>query len=164
MKKLTPKQDRFCNEYLVDLNYTQAAIRAGYSKKTAGSIGSENLKKPEIKKRIEHLRKDQIERIQMTADDVLMELFILAKANIGDFFEEGENGEMEFKDFSDITERQWSTVNQVHAKYGEGGVVVEIKLKQYDRVRVIELIGKHLAMWQNRLQIDLNDFDIEIEG
>ena len=45
---MTPKQRRFCDEYLIDLNATQAAIRAGYSEKTAGSIGSENLKKPEI--------------------------------------------------------------------------------------------------------------------
>lgn len=52
MAKMTPKQQRFCDEYLIDLNATQAAIRAGYSKKTAYSIGVENLKKPEIKKYI----------------------------------------------------------------------------------------------------------------
>ena len=53
MAKLTPKQARFCEEYLVDLNATQAAIRAGYSVESAGSIGSENLTKPEIRARIE---------------------------------------------------------------------------------------------------------------
>ena len=52
-KKLTAKQQRFCDEYLIDLNATQAAIRAGYSKKTAYAIGVENLKKPEIKSQIE---------------------------------------------------------------------------------------------------------------
>lgn len=52
-KKLTAKQQRFCNEYLIDLNATQAAIRAGYSKKTAYAIGNENLNKPELKKYIE---------------------------------------------------------------------------------------------------------------
>lgn len=51
-KKMTKKQKRFCDEYLIDLNATQAAIRAGYSKKTAYSIGVENLKKPDIKKYI----------------------------------------------------------------------------------------------------------------
>ena len=49
MAKMTAKQRRFCDEYLIDLNATQAAIRAGYSKKTAYSIGDENLNKPEIK-------------------------------------------------------------------------------------------------------------------
>ncbi len=52
-KKLTAKQKRFCDEYLIDMNITQAAIRAGYSKKTAYAIGQENLKKPTLKKYIE---------------------------------------------------------------------------------------------------------------
>jgi len=53
MANLTPKQQRFVEEYLIDLNATQAAIRAGYSEKTAYSVGHENLKKPEIQKAIE---------------------------------------------------------------------------------------------------------------
>ena len=53
MAKLTPKQQRFVDEYLIDLNATQAAIRAGYSPKTAHSIGAENLIKPEVQKAIE---------------------------------------------------------------------------------------------------------------
>ena len=52
-KKLTAKQQRFCDEYLIDLNATQAAIRAGYSEKTAKSIGNENLTKPDLKAYIE---------------------------------------------------------------------------------------------------------------
>ena len=68
---VTDKQKRFCDEYLIDLNATQAAIRAGYSKKTAYSIGVENLKKPEIKSYIdEQLKKMQDESIAK-ADEVL---------------------------------------------------------------------------------------------
>lgn len=52
-KKLTAKQQRFCDEYLIDLNATQAAIRAGYSQKTAKQIGQENLTKPDVKEYIE---------------------------------------------------------------------------------------------------------------
>ena len=52
MKKLTPKQERFVDEYLLDLNATQAAIRAGYSKRSARAIGAENLTKPNIQQRI----------------------------------------------------------------------------------------------------------------
>lgn len=58
MKKLTPKQQRFVEEYLIDLNASQAAIRAGYSEKTAGAVGHENLKKPEIQDSL----KDAIEK------------------------------------------------------------------------------------------------------
>ena len=55
MEGLTEKQKQFCHEYLVDLNATQAAIRAGYSKNSASAIGHENLRKPEIEKYIEEL-------------------------------------------------------------------------------------------------------------
>ena len=69
--KLTEKQKRFCDEYLIDLNATQAAIRAGYSKKTAFTIGNENLKKPYIKDYIdERLKQLEDERIAK-ADEVL---------------------------------------------------------------------------------------------
>ena len=54
--KLTDKQRRFCEEYCIDLNATQAAIRAGYSKDTAGVIGCENLKKPNVAEYIKHLQ------------------------------------------------------------------------------------------------------------
>ncbi len=58
MSKLTDKQEMFCREYVVDWNATRAAIAAGYSEKTAYSIGNENLKKPEIKEYIEEIQKD----------------------------------------------------------------------------------------------------------
>lgn len=71
---LTPKQERFVQEYLVDLNATQAAIRAGYKEKTAGSIGQENLKKPEIQKAIQEAMKAQQQRTEITQDYVLQKL------------------------------------------------------------------------------------------
>jgi phage terminase small subunit len=72
--KLTQKQKRFCEQYLVDNNATQAAKRAGYSKKTASSIGSENRKKPKIQRYISQLKKARNLRTQVTADRVLQEL------------------------------------------------------------------------------------------
>lgn len=60
MIRLTAKQKRFCDEYLIDCNATQAAIRAGYSRKTAGAIGYENLEKPQIKEYID----EQLKRIE----------------------------------------------------------------------------------------------------
>lgn len=72
--KLTDKQRTFVAEYLVDLNATQAAIRAGYSVKTAGSIGEENLRKPEIQAAIAEAQAERAEKTQRTALDVLKDI------------------------------------------------------------------------------------------
>lgn len=71
MAKMTAKQQRFCDEYLIDLNATQAAIRAGYSKKTAYSIGIENLKKPDLKKYIEERMAEKESELIAGQDEVL---------------------------------------------------------------------------------------------
>ena len=61
---MTEKQKRFCDEYLIDLNAAQAAIRAGYSKKAAKQVGSENLTKPDLKKYIKDLGKKAVQSAQ----------------------------------------------------------------------------------------------------
>lgn len=71
---MTDKQKKFCEEYLLDMNATQAAIRAGYSEKTAYSIGNENLKKPEIKNYIEERQKDLQEASGITKEAVIEQL------------------------------------------------------------------------------------------
>lgn len=72
---LTDKQKRFVDEYLIDLNATQAAIRAGYSEKTAGAVGFENLKKPEIQEAIAKAQLERSERTKITKDLVVKELY-----------------------------------------------------------------------------------------
>jgi phage terminase small subunit len=69
--KLTAKQQRFCDEYLIDLNATQAAIRAGYSKKTAGRIGTENVQKPVIKEYIAKRMAEKESHLIADQDEVL---------------------------------------------------------------------------------------------
>ena len=81
--QLHGKQKRFCEEYLVDLNATQAAIRAGYSEKTAYSMGHENRQKQKIQTYINHLMKWRSLRTQVTADRVLEELAKIAFAEKG---------------------------------------------------------------------------------
>jgi len=85
MSKLTGKQERFCREYLKDgkFNATRAAEAAGYSKKTAYSIGNENLKKPEIIKRLEQLQKKTNNKYDVSAERVVEEL---AKIGFSDEF------------------------------------------------------------------------------
>lgn len=82
MQKLSAKQEQFCREYLVDLNATQAAIRAGYSAKTAAVIGNENLIKPYIAERIAALKQERADKVSVTAADVLkgvIEVTLLAR-------------------------------------------------------------------------------------
>ena len=81
MPKLTEKQKRFCEEYLIDFNATQAALRAGYSQKTAYSIGDENLRKPEIQSEIQTLIRKRSERTGINADIVIKELVKIALAD-----------------------------------------------------------------------------------
>ena len=89
MAKLTLKQQRFASEYMVDLNATQAAIRAGYSADSAGSIGNELLKKPDIRARISKAIAEQSKRTGVTADRVVRELARVAFANSRDIINYG---------------------------------------------------------------------------
>ena len=82
MKILTDKQKRFCDEYLIDLNATQAALRAGYSQKTAFIIGHENLRKPNIDKYIQERMKEAQKRNEVSLDAVVEELAKLALFDI----------------------------------------------------------------------------------
>lgn len=72
--ELTPKQSRFIDEYLIDLNATQASIRAGYSKKTAQQMGAENLRKPVISAEVKKRQGKAQERAEITVDDIIREL------------------------------------------------------------------------------------------
>lgn len=81
---LTPKQEAFCREYLIDLNATQAAIRAGYSEKTAQEQSSRLLSNVMVKEYIQRGMEDRAERVQVTADDVLNDILETRKAAAAD--------------------------------------------------------------------------------
>lgn len=89
--KLTAKQQRFCEEYLIDFNATQAAIRSGYSEKTAHAIGQENLRKPIIQLYLEEKKKEASDRCAITVDFVLN--------GIKDIAEQGEQENNRLKAF-----------------------------------------------------------------
>ena len=85
MAKLTAKQQRFCDEYLIDLNATQAAIRAGYSPKTAEQLAYQLLQKTSVQNHISELQKKREERTEITQDSVLHELALIAFAKASDY-------------------------------------------------------------------------------
>jgi len=143
--ELTPKQSLFVQEYLIDLNATQAAIRAGYSKDTAYSIGQENLKKPEIEIAIQAAMDKRAERTGLTADRVLQEIESIAFANIQDHVDYGPGGVI-IKSSDRDAARALSEVSQSETLTG-----TNIKVKLHDKLRALELAGKHLKLFTDQV-------------
>ena len=144
--KLTEKQKRFCEEYLIDLNATQAAIRAGYSERTADRIANQNLRKLEIQKYLSELQKGQSERTQITADKVLAELAAIAFSDRTELASVAENGIVHITPTSELAENARKAIAGI--KEGRNGVEVT----SYDKLKALELIGKHLGMFVDKQQ------------
>lgn len=149
---LTAKQARFVAEYLCDLNATQAAIRAGYSPKTARSIGYENLTKPHIADAIADGKSGQIEEAEITAQRVLNELGRIGFADIRNLFEWSEE-RAAFVPSRDLTEDQAAAVASVKAETthftrddGTTETKIKLELKTHDKLGALREIGKHLGI------------------
>lgn len=144
---MTTKQKLFCEEYLIDLNATQAAIRAGYSPETAGAIGAENLKKPQIQKTIARSMADRSRRTGVNADRVVLELARIAFANAGDLIDADD---ATLKD--DASRDDLAAVQSIKVKnMGEMGIEREIRMA--DKLKALELLGRHLGLFTDRLQL-----------
>jgi len=159
---MTAKQKMFCNEYLVDLNATQAAIRAGYSVASARDIGYDNLTKTYIKAYIEKRIGKIIEKTEITQEKVLNELAKIGFATIEDYVEVDEDQYddkvVRIKSTKDIPEDKKAAISSI--KQGANGI--EVKL--HDKVRALENIGRHLGMFKDKLEISgSNEIQIKIE-
>ncbi|AUR11200.1 Terminase small subunit [Phaeobacter inhibens] len=151
--KLTPKQRRFVEEYLVDLNATQAAIRSGYSAKTAHSVGHENLRKPEISKALKDAQSKRSDRTEITQDRVLQELARIGFADIrkavawgsapnGAIGDEGNPAmcPVEIKPSTEVDDETAAAISEVSLT-AQG-----VKLKMHDKLSALEKIARHLGM------------------
>ena len=156
---LTPKQERFCEEYLVDLNAAAAARRAGYSKQTAGVIGLENLTKPMIAERIAAMRAERSERVQVDADRVLRELCLLGFSNMADYMIVKDDGSA-FLDFSAMTRDKTAVIREfVVEEYMDGRgdnarPVKRTRFKLADKRAALVDIGRHLGMFNDKLKVE----------
>lgn len=145
--KLTPKMERFIDEYLVDLNATQAAIRAGYSPKTAYSIGVQNLKKAVVQEEIQKRKKSAAEKLEITRDSVLKELAAIGFSNITDFVT--ISGRMVcVKDTDMVAADKLPALASI--KEGMTG----IEVKTHDKVRALEMLGKYLGLFDGQTTED----------
>lgn len=174
MAKMTAKQQRFCDEYLIDLNATQAAIRAGYKERYAHTNANKLLQNTTI---IEYIQKKQAEREQrteVTQDMVLRELAIIAFSNAADYIKvvekdlteivqgnqtpvlDAEGNPVKYKTVEpiltdDLTEEQKKALAVI--KKGRDG----FEVKPYDKLRALEMLGRHLGMWDKKSERDIEE-------
>lgn len=175
---LTDKQKRFCDEYLIDLNATQAALRAEYSEKTAYSQGQRLLKNVEIQQYIQQRKAERVERTEITQDFVLRELMAIASVNATDYARivekdataevqgtvvqlyDADGNPVKYRTVEpilteELTETQKKALSVI--KRGRDG----FEIRPYDKVKVLELLGKHLGMWTDKLEVEA-DMDLNI--
>lgn len=144
---MTKKQKRFCEEYLIDLNATQAAIRAGYSAVSANKIAAENMAKPDIGAYIPKAMAERSKRTGINADRVLTELAKIAFVNAADVIDASDATLRE-----DAAPEDLAAIQSVKVKtFGEDGLEREIKMA--DKLKALELLGKHLGMFEDRLKV-----------
>lgn len=172
--KLTPKQQRFVDEYLIDLNATQAAIRAGYSAKSAEVQGARLLSNAKVKAAVDEAVAARAERTGITADRVLQEYAKLGFSDIRGFFTPGGNL-MPIEDLPDdlaaaissvevVTKTLPGTATETLEDQPHGGALkragaeVEYthKLKLWDKGRALDSIARHLGMFKDNLNLTGN--------
>lgn len=155
---LNNQQQRFVAEYVKDLNATEAAKRAGYSKKTAHSMGSRLLKNVEIAEAVGKAQAKALDRADLSATRVLEEMRRLAFSNVQDLFD--EHGDL--RPIHELTREQAACIGSIevimkNATAGDGKVDRILKVKVWDKPKVMEMLGKHFALLTERVQIEATE-------
>lgn len=147
--KLTKKQEMFVEEYIIDLNATQAAIRAGYSKKTAGQIGEQNLKKLEIQQAINEKLAEKKEKLIMKQDEILERLT--------------QQGRREATDYQVvITEKPVTNEKGDVIAIEKLPEIVEVPTQNKDVIKALETLGKYYVMWTDKQEVTQRNIEINI--
>jgi len=147
--KLTLKQKRFVDEYMIDLNGTQAAIRAGYSPKTADVIAAENLVKPNISAYLSRRLKERSDRTEITQDRVLKEYARLAFIDPRKFYDDNGNL-MSINKVDEDTAACLTGFEVVSSADGEGSFLITKKIRMSDKKGALDSIAKHLGMFNDK--------------
>lgn len=151
---MTKKQKRFVEEYLIDLNATQAAIRAGYSPHTAKDIGCENLAKPNIAAAISQAMAERSRRTGINQDRVLQELARIGFAKITDVVDP-ETAKIR----PDASDDDLACIQSIKIKPNEFGTEREVRL--YDKKSALVDLGKHLGLFKDKVELN-GDMDLHI--
>lgn len=154
-KKMTAKQRTFVDEYLVDLNATQAAIRAGYAPKTAGVIGCENLKKLNIAAAIQKRMDARSERTGIKVDRVLIELGRIAFFDARELFDDAGN-QANLSGLPADTAAAIANIDINSYLTESGDLSTTTKFRILDKLRALELVGRHLRMFTDKFEVNEN--------
>ena len=149
MAKLTAKQQRFCDEYLIDLNATQAAIRAGYSKKTARAIANENLTKPYIKEYIEKRMSEKEKELIADQDEVMKYLSSVMRREMTESVVVTIS-----KEKSTYVPDANGTMRKQTVKE-DAPQVVQIPARLSDANKAAELLGKAYGIYTDKVQSEV---------
>lgn len=144
---LTPKQKRFAAEYLTDLNATQAALRAGYSPRTARVIGGENLLKPAIAAAIAAGMKRMEERTEVTQERVIAELARVAFSDLRRVM--GPDGSLRKPQEWDHDTAGAIASMECVTRGPEEAVEYVHKVKAWDKMAALEKLGRHVGLWKD---------------
>lgn len=159
------RREAFCQEYLKDLNGTQAAIRAGYSRKTAGVQAGAILKRPDVKARVEELKAERAKRCGVEADAVLLELAKIAFSDPRQLFD-GSGSILSIQDLDDKTARAVASVEVEELFEGRGEdrskIGVAKKIRLWDKPKALELLAKHLGLLVERHEFGGNGFLLQV--
>lgn len=164
---LTDKQERFCKEYVIDLNGTQAAIRAGYSENTANEQAGRLLVNVSIQQRIKQLQEGIGERLEITADMVVKELWALGVYNVKDFVKD-DNTIAQLANLERDTVKPVTgikvTEKTVHFEGGEE-TTVTTELKLADKRAALVDVGRHIGIFEkDNKQKAIPDVKITFNG
>lgn len=173
-KKLTPMRQRFVAEYLKDLNATQAAVRAGYSERSAYVQGPRLLGEPEVKAAIDAAIARRNKRLELSQDKVVRELAKIGLADIKDYLSyRTEKVQVDVKDDGTPIFYYQPVIELVPSEDVDGTVVQEVSLSQkgtfsfklQDKMKALELLARHLGMLNDRVQlagsVNLNNNPLE---
>ena len=167
MADLTDKQKRFCEEYLIDLNATQAAIRAGYSRTSAGQIGEQNLKKHDIQVYLSARQQELQEATGITQKRVLEEYAKVAFLDIRKFYT--VDGSLKsIHDLDDISAGALAGVETYEERQGDDEALTigqTKKIKTYDKVKALDSLARHLGIFekdndQSRALVQINGMKV----
>lgn len=148
--KLTPKQRLFVQEYLIDLNAKQASIRAGYSPANAEFQGHQLINNPKVKQAIELAMYEREQRTKVTQDRVIEELAKIAFLNATDVINEYDASLR-----SGVSREDTAAISSIRVKRipTRDGFGIEREIKLHDKIRALELLGKHLGLFNDKLNI-----------
>lgn len=153
-ENLNQKQTVFVTEYIKDFNGTQAAIRAGYAKKTAGAIASENLTKPEIKSAINKLLTEIINDNKDIAVKTIRECQKIAFSRISDYMEYDDNG-MVLKPSSEIDDSAIESIT-FDITSNDSGYNSKKRVKLHDKLKALEILAKYTSLYKESPDINVN--------